>query len=160
LFLTRFASKVTIVHRRDEFRAQKIIQDRAFENPKIHIIWNSAVDLIEGDGMVESVKIRNLVNGEVTDYPTNGVFIYVGMDPITDFIKDLGVTNKAGYIPTDEQMKTSIPGIFAAGDVREKTLRQVVTATGDGSIAALAAQHHVENLEEEIKAMNLQTSQV
>lgn len=160
LFLTRFASKVTIVHRRDEFRAQKIIQERAFENPKIHIIWNSAVDLIEGDGMVESVKIRNLVSGEVTDYPTNGVFIYVGMDPITDFIKDLGVTNEAGYIPTDEQMKTSIPGIFAAGDVREKTLRQVVTATGDGSIAALSAQHYVENLEEEIKAMNLQTSQV
>ncbi|WP_134703270.1 thioredoxin-disulfide reductase [Ammoniphilus sp. YIM 78166] len=151
LFLTRFASKVTIIHRRDEFRAQKIIQDRAFEHPKIEIIWNHVVEEIQGDGLVKGVQIRDLVTGESSEYDCDGVFIYVGMDPITDSVKSLGITNEAGYIPTDEQMQTSKPGIFAAGDVREKTLRQVVTATGDGSIAALSAQHYVEDLEEALK---------
>lgn len=151
LFLTRFASKVTIIHRRDEFRAQKIIQDRAFEHPKIEIIWNHVVEEIQGDGLVKGVQIRNLVTGEVSEYDCDGVFIYVGMDPITDCVKSLGITNEAGYISTDGHMLTSKSGIFAAGDVREKTLRQVVTATGDGSIAALSAQHYVEELEEELK---------
>ncbi len=160
IFLTRFATKVTIVHRRDEFRAQKIIQERAFDNPKIQVIWNSGLEEIYGDGMVDGVKIKNLITGEITDYPANGVFIYVGMDPITDCVKGLGITNETGYIPTDEHMKTRIPGIFAAGDVREKTLRQVVTATGDGSIAALSAQHYVENLEEELKQRKLETSSI
>jgi thioredoxin reductase (NADPH) len=160
LFLTRFASKVTIIHRRDSFRAQKIIQNRAFENPKIEVIWNHVLEEICGDGIVSHVKARNVITDEVIEYPCNGVFIYVGMDPITDFVKDLGITNEKGYIPTDEQMKTNIPGIFAAGDVREKTLRQVVTATGDGSIAALSAQHYVENLDEEIKLNHLETTQV
>jgi thioredoxin reductase (NADPH) len=158
LFLTRFASKVTIVHRRDEFRAQKIIQDRAFENKKINIIWNHKVEEILGDGMVSGVLIKNLITGEGSEFPCQGVFIYVGMDPITDCVKDLGITNVAGYIVTDEHMCTNVPGILAAGDVREKTLRQVVTATGDGSIAALSAQHYVENLEEDLKLNHLKQS--
>jgi thioredoxin reductase (NADPH) len=159
IFLTRFASKVTIIHRRDEFRAQKIIQNRAFDSPKINVIWNHKVEEIRGDGMVSSVLIKNLLTGEEKDFPCDGAFIYVGMDPITDCVKDLGITNAAGYIVSDDHMRTKVPGIFAAGDVREKTLRQVVTATGDGSIAALSAQHYVENLEEELKLKTLEESQ-
>ncbi|MFC4765845.1 thioredoxin-disulfide reductase [Effusibacillus consociatus] len=151
LFLTRFASKVTIIHRRDTLRAQKIIQKRAFENEKIAFIWNHQVKEIRGDDMVSGVLIQDTVNGEECEYPCQGVFIYVGMDPISECVKELGITNESGYILTDGNMRTKVPGIFAAGDVREKTLRQVVTATGDGSLAALAAQHYVEDLEEKLK---------
>jgi thioredoxin reductase (NADPH) len=151
LFLTRFATKVTIVHRRGEFRAQKIIQKRAFENPKIEVIWNTKVQEVKGDGKVTGVILENIHSGEQSEFTCDGVFIYVGMDPLSKAVKGLGITNESGYVLTDEQMKTSIPGIIAAGDVREKTLRQVVTATGDGGIAAQSAQHFVENLEERIK---------
>lgn len=151
VFLTRFASKVTIVHRRDKFRAQQILQKRAFENEKIDIIWDHTVEEIKGDKKVNGVVLKHTKTGETKDFACDGVFIYVGMDPLSDCVKDLGITNDAGYIPTDEQMHTKIKGIYAAGDVREKTLRQVVTATGDGSIAAQAAQHYVEQLEEELK---------
>lgn len=151
LFLTRFASKVTIVHRRGEFRAQKIIQKRAFENPKIEVIWHTVVKEIKGEGKVTGVVLEDVNTGEQTDFPCDGAFIYVGMDPLSKAVQGLGITNEAGYLVTDDQMKTSIPGIFAAGDVREKLLRQVVTATGDGGIAAQSAQHYVENLEEKLK---------
>lgn len=151
IFLTRFASKVTIVHRRDQFRAQKIIQKRASENPKIEVIWDSALQEIKGESKVGSVLLENLKTGEVTEFPCEGVFIYVGMDPLTKPFQNLGITNESGYIMTDEKMKTNVAGIFAAGDVREKMLRQVVTATGDGGIAAQSAQHFVEDLEERLK---------
>lgn len=151
LFLTRFATKVTIVHRRDQFRAQKIIQNRAFDNPKIEVIWNTVVKEIKGETKVGSVLLENIVTGEQRDFPCEGVFIYVGMDPLTKPFLNMGITNEEGYLLTDEKMKTKLPGIFAAGDVREKMLRQVVTATGDGSIAAQSAQHYVENLEEKLK---------
>ncbi|TCS81781.1 thioredoxin-disulfide reductase [Tepidibacillus fermentans] len=148
VFLTKYASKVTIIHRRDQFRAQKILQDRAFKNEKIEYIWNTTVEEILGENRVEGVRIKNKVTGEVKDFPAQGVFIYVGMDPLTEPFKKLGITNEAGYILTNDNMETKIPGIFASGDVREKTLRQVVTATGDGSIAAMAAQHYIESLED------------
>lgn len=151
IFLTRFATKVTIVHRRDQFRAQKIIQKRAFENPKIEVIWDTAVKEIRGENKVASVLLENLKTGEQTDFPCEGVFIYVGMDPLSKAVQGLGITNEAGYVLTDEKMKTSVPGIFAAGDVRDKMLRQVVTATGDGGVAAQSAQHYVEDLEERLK---------
>jgi thioredoxin reductase (NADPH) len=151
VFLTRFASKVTIIHRRDQLRAQKIIQKRAFDNPKIHFIWNHTVQEIRGDGMVSGVVIKHTLTGAETEYPCSGVFIYVGMDPISECVAALGITNQSGYIVTDEQMRTNIPGIFAAGDIREKDLRQVVTATGDGSIAALSAQQYAENLDATLK---------
>lgn len=151
VYLTRFASKVTIVHRRDEFRAQKILQKRAFENEKIDVIWNHVVTEIKGDGKVQSVMLENTETGEKREFPADGIFIYIGMDPLSKAVENLGITNDAGYIETDEEMATSVKGIFAAGDVREKTLRQVVTATGDGSIAAQSAQHYVENLDEELK---------
>ncbi|WP_209121877.1 thioredoxin-disulfide reductase [Alkalihalobacillus sp. BA299] len=156
IFLTRFASKVTIIHRREELRAQKIIQKRAFDNEKIEFVWNHTVEEIVGDGMVSGVLIKDTVTGEITEFPCNGVFIYIGMDPLTDCVKDLGITNENGYVLVDEDMKTSVKGIFSSGDVNEKTLRQVITATGDGSIAAISSQHYVENLEEELKEMNLE----
>ena len=148
VFLTKYASKVTIIHRRDEFRAQKILQDRAFKNEKIEYIWNTTVEEILGEGRVEGVRIKDKETGEVRDFPAQGAFIYVGMDPLTEPFRKLGITNEAGYILTNDNMETSVAGIFASGDVREKTLRQVVTATGDGSIAAMAAQHHIESLED------------
>jgi thioredoxin reductase (NADPH) len=151
VYLTRYASKVTIVHRRDKLRAQKILQDRAFANEKISFIWNSTVKEINGtDGKVSSVTLANMETGEETNFPTDGVFIYVGMVPLTKPFAGLGITNESGYIETNDLMATKVPGIFAAGDVREKTLRQVVTATGDGSIAAQAVQHYVEELVEEL----------
>ncbi|MEW9669460.1 thioredoxin-disulfide reductase [Ammoniphilus sp. 3BR4] len=151
VFLTRFATKVTIIHRRNQFRAQKILQKRAFENPKIEVIWNTHVKEIKGDNVVTGVLLEDANTGEQREFACNGVFIYVGMDPLSKAVQGLGITNEAGYVLTDEKMKTSVPGIFAAGDVREKMLRQVVTATGDGGVAALSAQHYVENLEEQLK---------
>lgn len=148
VFLTKFASKVTIVHRRDQLRAQKILQDRAFKNEKIEFIWDSTLEEIYGENHVEGVRIKNKKTGEVTDFPTGGVFIYVGMDPLTSAVENLGITNDAGYILTNDNMETKIPGVFAAGDVREKSLRQIVTATGDGSIAAMQAQQYIESLED------------
>jgi len=158
VFLTRFASKVTIVHRRDQFRAQKILQKRAFENEKIEVIWDSAVKEIRGEGKVQSVLLENTKTGEQSELATDGVFIYVGMDPLTESVRPLGITNDAGYVLTDEKMYTKVKGVFAAGDVREKLLRQVVTATGDGSIAAQSAQHFVEALDEQLKEQNVTIS--
>ncbi|RFU66989.1 thioredoxin-disulfide reductase [Peribacillus saganii] len=152
VYLTRFASKVTIVHRRDELRAQKILQDRAFDNEKIDFIWNNTVKQInENNGKVGSVTLVSTENGEEMEFPADGVFIYIGMLPLTKPFENLGITNEAGYIETNERMETRVPGIFAAGDIREKSLRQIVTATGDGSIAAQSAQHFVEELAEQMK---------
>ncbi|WP_338838194.1 thioredoxin-disulfide reductase [Kurthia gibsonii] len=149
MYLTRFAEKVTIVHRRDKLRAQKILQDRAFANEKINFIWNNTVkEINEKDGKVGSVTLVNTVDDSESTVDADGVFIYIGMNPLTKPFESLGITNEAGYIPTNEQMETKIPGIYAAGDVRDKTLRQIVTATGDGSIAAQAVQHYVEELKE------------
>ena len=155
VYLTRFASKVTIVHRRDELRAQKILQDRAFANEKIDFIWNHTIKSInDKDGKVGSVTLVSTQNGEEQELPADGVFIYIGMIPLSKPFASLGITNENGYIETNEQMETKVKGIFAAGDIREKTLRQIVTATGDGSIAAQSAQHYVEELKEELKIKN------
>ncbi|PRT72917.1 thioredoxin-disulfide reductase [Streptococcus anginosus] len=135
VFLTRFAKTVTIIHRRDELRAQKLLQERAFANEKIHFIWDSVVKEIKGDKRVSSVMVENVKTGEVSERKFGGVFIYVGLDPVSEFVKDLGITNEAGWIVTDNHMKTAISGIYAIGDVREKDLRQVTTAVGDGAVA-------------------------
>lgn len=151
VYLTRFADKVTIVHRRDKLRAQKILQDRAFANEKIDFIWNHTVKQInEKDGKVGSVTLVSTVDGSEQEFATDGVFVYIGMVPLTQPFKDLGIVNEHGYIVTNDKMETSVKGIFAAGDVREKMLRQIVTATGDGSIAAQSAQSYVEELKEKI----------
>lgn len=151
VYLTRFADKVTIVHRRDKLRAQKILQDRAFANEKIDFIWNHTVkEINEKDGKVGSVTLVSTVDDSEQEFQTDGVFVYIGMLPLTKPFKNLGILNDNGYIVTDEKMETSVKGIFAAGDVREKMLRQIVTATGDGSIAAQSAQHYIEELVEKI----------
>ncbi|WP_201714085.1 thioredoxin-disulfide reductase [Rossellomorea arthrocnemi] len=152
VYLTRFANKVTIVHRRDELRAQKILQERAFDNEKVDFIWNHTVkEINDKDGKVGSVTLVSTENGEEANFQADGVFIYIGMLPLTKPFANLGILNSEGYIETNEQMETKVPGIFAAGDVREKQLRQIVTATGDGSIAAQTAQHYIEELKEKVK---------
>jgi len=151
VYLTRFASKVTIVHRRDELRAQKILQERAFANEKIEFVWNHTVkEINDENGKVGSVTLASTVDDSEHEFKADGVFIYIGMLPLTKPFANLGILNENGYVLTNEQMETKIPGIFAAGDVREKTLRQIVTATGDGSIAAQAAQHYIEELHEKL----------
>ncbi|KAB2492353.1 thioredoxin-disulfide reductase [Priestia endophytica] len=153
VYLTRFASKVTIIHRREELRAQKILQKRAFDNEKVDFIWNHTVkEIHEGEGKVGKVTLINTVTGEESEKDTDGVFIYIGMVPLSKPFESLGITNEEGYIETNERMETKVPGIFAAGDVREKSLRQIVTATGDGSIAAQSIQHYVEELQEELQS--------
>lgn len=152
-FLTKFADSVIIVHRRDELRAQKILQDRAFKNDKIDFIWSHTLKTInEKDGKVGSVTLASTVDGTEQTLDADGVFVYIGMKPLTAPFQNLGITNDVGYILTDEEMQTSIPGIYAAGDVREKGLRQIVTATGDGSIAAQNAQAYIEELKDRIEA--------
>ncbi|MFJ8236706.1 thioredoxin-disulfide reductase [Ureibacillus sp. NPDC094379] len=151
VYLTRFADKVTIVHRRDQLRAQKILQDRAFANEKVDFIWNNTIkEINEKDGKVGSVTLVNTVDGTEQEVEADGVFIYIGMIPLTAPFQNLGILNEQGYVVTNDKMETSVKGIFAAGDVRDKMLRQIVTATGDGSIAAQSAQHFVEELKEKI----------
>ena len=143
IFLTQFAKSVTIVHRRDELRAQKVLQDRAFANEKINFIWDSVVKEIKGENRVESVVIENVKTNQVTEHAFGGVFIYVGLDPVSDFTKDLQIQDESGWIVTDDHMKTSVAGVFAVGDVRQKDLRQVTTAVGDGAIAGQEAYKYI-----------------
>ncbi len=140
IYLTKFAKKVSIVHRRDSFRATRVLQERAFSNEKINVIWNTQLQGIYGKDTVEYVTLQNKTNGETTDLPTNGVFMYVGTKPANEYLKGLVKVDERGYIITDENMATNVPGIFAAGDVRKKLLRQVITAVADGAIAAVAAE--------------------
>ncbi|MDN3167343.1 thioredoxin-disulfide reductase [Enterococcus faecalis] len=147
IYLTQFASEVVIVHRRDELRAQKIIQDRAFANEKISFVWDTVVEEIVGNEMVVTgVKARNVKTNEVSEIEANGVFIYVGLDPLTEPFKKAGITNEAGWIETDQEMRTKIPGVYAIGDVREKTLRQITTAVGEGGIAGQQVFNYIEEL--------------
>ncbi|HER1157924.1 TPA: thioredoxin-disulfide reductase [Streptococcus pyogenes] len=146
IYLTQFAKKVTVVHRRDQLRAQKILQDRAFANDKVDFIWDSVVKEIKGNDIkVSNVLIENVKTGQVTDHAFGGVFIYVGMIPVTGMVKDLEITDSEGWIITDNHMRTSIPGIFAIGDVRQKDLRQITTAVGDGAIAGQGVYHYLES---------------
>ena len=136
IFLTRFAKSVTIVHRRDQLRAQQLLQERAFANEKISFIWDSVVKEIKGDDRrVTSVVFENVKTGQISESDFGGVFVYVGLDPVSDFVKDLGICDEAGWIVTDQHMKTAIAGIYAIGDVRQKDLRQITTAVGDGAVA-------------------------
>ncbi|SNZ05307.1 thioredoxin reductase (NADPH) [Terribacillus aidingensis] len=154
VYLTRFADKVTIVHRRDKLRAQPILQQRAIANEKVDFIWDTTVEEINGENnKVGSVTLLNHVTGEKYEKSADGVFIYIGMVPLSEPFASLGITNDLGYIHTNDRMETNVPGIFAAGDIRDKELRQIVTATGDGSIAAQAAQAYVESLKEELNAI-------
>lgn len=144
IYLTQFAKSVTIVHRRDELRAQKVIQDRAFANEKIKFIWDSVVKEIKGNDIkVSSVMVENVKTGELSEHEFGGVFIYVGMNPVTSMVADLAITDDAGWVLTDEKMQTSLSGIFAVGDVRQKDLRQITTAVGDGAIAGQGVYNYI-----------------
>ncbi len=150
-FLTKFANKVTIVHRKNEFRAEKIIQDRAFKNTKINVIWNTVVPEIKGNGSnVNSVKLKNVVTNEEKDFTCDGIFIYVGLIPNTELFKGQLKMDEGGRILSNERMETNLPGVFVSGDVRETPLRQAVTAASDGSIAATIAIGYIEKLHDKM----------
>ncbi len=144
-FLTKFATKVSIVHRRDKLRASKIMQDRATKNEKIAFLWNSAVEDILGNDVVTSARIRNLVTGKVTEVPCAGVFVAIGHRPNTSLFSGQIDMDAKGYIRTIEGTATNVPGVFAAGDVQDSTYRQAVTAAGSGCMAAIDAEHFLES---------------
>lgn len=145
IFLTKFAETVYIVHRRDQLRAAKVVQERAFNNPKIKFVWDSVPVKIEGDDSgVSAVHIKNVKTGDRSVLDVKGIFIYIGYNPSVEFLKGLVNLNENNYIITDEYMSTSVPGIFAAGDVRAKPLKQIATAVGDGATAAVAAERYIE----------------
>ena len=152
MYLTKFARKVTLIHRRDELRAAKSIQEKAFANPKMEFMWNSTIVELKGDGLLESMVVQDTKTGETREIfapeedGTFGVFVFIGFNPYTDFLEGK-VNMEKGYIVTDDDMKTNVPGVFAAGDCRKKSLRQVVTACADGAIAATQAYKYLENLE-------------
>ena len=145
IYLTRFVNKVTVIVIHDEgvMDATPVIQDRAMKNDKIEFVWNSVVEEVVGDEIVSGVKLKNLKTNEITDMDCHGVFFFVGTVPKTDFIKGLVEMDDYGYVPTTEKMETNVPGIFVAGDIRQKYLRQVVTAAADGAVAATAAEKYI-----------------
>ncbi|WP_318767043.1 thioredoxin-disulfide reductase [Lactiplantibacillus carotarum] len=151
-YLTQLADKVTVIHRRDQLRAQKILQDRAFANPKMDFVWNSNVTEIVGDDKkVTGVKVNNNQTGEDSEIAVDGVFIYVGINPITKPFGNLGITDENGWIITNDHMETKVPGIFAVGDVRKKDLRQVATAVGEGGTAGQGVYTYITALGDKVK---------
>ncbi|MFD1432278.1 thioredoxin-disulfide reductase [Lacticaseibacillus yichunensis] len=154
-YLAQLASKVTIIHRRDQLRAQKILQQRAFANDKIDFVWNAQVEAVEGDeNKVTGVRYKDKVTGEEKVVPASGAFIYVGITPLTEGFDGLGILDENGWIPTDEGMHTSVPGIFAIGDVRQKTLRQITTAVGEGGLAGQGVFDYIQSLQDDSLSVN------
>ncbi|HEY7745045.1 MAG TPA: thioredoxin-disulfide reductase [Desulfuromonadales bacterium] len=148
LFLTRFASKVSLIHRRDQLRATKVLQDRLAANEKIEILWNTLVERVEGgDSGLKAAEIIDLVSGERRTLPLEGLFVAVGVTPKAHFLADVLTLDEDGYILTDAECRTSMPGVFAAGDVRKKILKQIATAVGDGAVAAIMAEKYLEDLD-------------
>ncbi|KJS10831.1 MAG: thioredoxin reductase [Peptococcaceae bacterium BRH_c8a] len=145
LYLTKFASRVHLIHRRDELRATKILQQRAKNNKQIVFHWSNIVEKISGEQTVQEILLKNVITGQTNSLKVDGVFVYVGARPVSEIVSGLIQLNPKGYIVTDDEMHTSKPGLFAAGDIRQKLLRQVVTAVADGAIAAVAAEKYIEN---------------
>ncbi len=148
MYLTKFADKVYLIHRRNELRADKIIQERAFKNEKIEFIWDSVVKEIKGDNLVHTAVLENVKSHELSNLQVNGVFPYIGMTPNIEGIAGQVAQDANGFIVTDETMKTSIDGVYAAGDVRKTPLRQVITAAADGAVGAVYAVKYLESLKE------------
>lgn len=144
LFLTRFATKVTVIHRRDKLRASPILQDRAMRHEKISFIWDTVVENIFGEKRVESVQLKNLKTAEIQRFKTDGIFIFIGHDPNTAFLKGVVALDEKGYVTVDDSLRTSVDGVFAAGEIRSGAVRQLVAACGDGCKAALEAQAYLE----------------
>ncbi len=149
IFLTKFGSKVILIHRRDKLRAQKIIQNRAFKNPKMEFVWDSVVESIEGESKVTHVKVKNIKTGEISRIDCGAVFIFIGFVPNSRITREPLKLDENGYILTNENMETSTSGVFACGDVRHQLVRQVTNAVGDATTAAMAAVKHIEELEDD-----------
>lgn len=147
IFLTRFVNQLSVVHRRDKLRASPILQDRARENPKISFIWDTVVNRIDGEKKVEAVTFKNLKTNQETRFKTDGIFIFIGHNPATQFLKGFVDLDEKGYVKTNERLETSVPGVFAAGEVRAGSIKQLVSAAGEGCEAALSAQAYLESLE-------------
>ncbi|MDR0724249.1 MAG: NAD(P)/FAD-dependent oxidoreductase, partial [Endomicrobium sp.] len=144
-YLSKFAKSITIIHRRDSLRATKILQERLLSYSNISVVYNSVPKEVIGKDVLEKIKIANVKTNQIEEIKTDGVFVFIGLLPNTDFLTNITLDDK-GYIVTDENMNTSITGIFACGDVRKKHLRQVVTAASDGALAAVSAGHYIETL--------------
>ena len=147
LFLTRFVNQLSVVHRRDKLRASPILQDRAKENSKIKFVWDTVVTRVDGDKKVERVKLKNLKTHTEKEFKTDGVFVFIGHDPATQFLKGFIELDEKGYVKTNERLETSVTGVFAAGEVRAGAIKQLVSACGEGCEAALSAQAYLEELE-------------
>jgi thioredoxin reductase (NADPH) len=143
LFVTRYASKVYVIHRRDQLRASKILQERAFANPKMQFVWNTVVTEVLGEEAVTGLTLRNVVSGEESTLPVAAIFIFIGLHPNSDYLKGLLRMDEGGHIHVSDWMETETPGIFAAGDIRVNSSRQVVSAAGDGATAAIKADHYI-----------------
>ncbi len=144
IFLTRFAKSIKIIHRRDEFRAAKSLVNKAKEHEKIEFILNSVVEEAQGDGLLEKLILKNTLTGEKSELEVSGCFVFVGLDPINDIIKGKIELDEGGYVLAGEDMKTNVPGVFVAGDLRKKDLRQIITAASDGAIASIMAEKFIE----------------
>jgi len=155
IFLTKFATKVEIIHRRDSLRAGVALQKRAFANPKISFIWDSAIEHISADdkSVVSAVKIKNLVTGEVTDKPTQGVFIFIGHTPNSKVFGGQLAANDAGYLITDDLYRTNVDGVFAAGEIQDEQWRQVATSVGQGVAAAMSSIHWLQTHEDTLQPL-------
>jgi len=143
LFLTRFARKIYLIHRRDQLRATRILQERALSHPQIEPLWNTVVTEVLGEDRVEGLRIKNVKTGEESTLAVGGVFIFIGIKPQTEWLGGAVALDEAGFVVTDSETRTSLPGVFAAGDVRAKACRQIVTAAGDGAEAAYMAEHYL-----------------
>lgn len=147
IFLTRFVNQLNVIHRRDKLRASPILQDRARENAKIRFVWDTVVTKIEGNKKVESVVLKNVKSNQEKSFKTDGIFIFIGHDPATQFLKGFVDLDERGYVKTDGRLQTSVPGVFAAGEIRSGAVKQLVSAAGEGCEAALSAQAYLESLE-------------
>jgi len=147
MFLTKFGSKIILIHRRDKLRAQKVIQERAFKNLKMEFLWDSVVQSVNGDSKVRSLTIKNVKTGQESNLETGAVFVFVGFRPNSGMLPADVKKTEQGYIVTDKNMETSIPGIFACGDVRDQLVRQITNAVGDGTTAAMAAVYRIEKMQ-------------
>ena len=143
LLLTRFASRVVVIHRRDQLRASRVLQEKAFATPKMDFLWDTVVEEIIGDKEVKELRLRHVKKGERFSLAVDGVFIYVGLEPNTDYLKDILKLDEAGHILVNPRMETEIPGVFAAGDICHNSARQAITAAGDGATAALSAERFI-----------------
>jgi thioredoxin reductase (NADPH) len=144
LFITRFAAKVHLIHRRDTLRASRVLQERAFANPKIAFVWNTVVEAIEGNDEVEALQLLNTVSGEQSRLAVSGIFIFIGQVPSSGLLGGLAPADEGGHLLVDLQMQTPVPGVFAAGDVRSLSARQAISAAGDGATAAIAAERYLD----------------